>query len=145
MNLGGPVDMKSVITKGHREAVPAKNKKCFIEWSEGLSFTVELKRRGILSRTAQTDTGRTPEVRWSNGLGVSAGFFDFECPRARRSAACLRLDGQWYGTSVRQDLLGQDLLDPEWEMTTFRAVKSLAGAKSLAGSIDNWLRTFKVR
>jgi len=136
MNLGGMVDMKSVISEGHRGADSDNNKKCFIEWSEGVSFTVEVKRRGILSRATQTSTGRTAQGRWSVGLRVNAGFFAIgaTCRPVGR-----RLEDQGYGPSMSQDLFGQDLLGPEWEMATFRT------AEGLAGSIDNWLRTFKVR
>ena len=123
--------MKNALLEGHRDAGPAKIRKCFIEWSEGLSFTVEVKRRGFLSRATQASIGRTYEARRPVGLCLNAGFFD-AC--ATRSQSGVRVARRGYGPSLNEDLFG-----PEWEMTNSKVTKGLAG------SIDSWLRTFKVR
>ncbi len=71
------------------------------------------------------------KAQWPAGIWVAAGFFD---AGAASILSGRGPDHRGFGPSMVQDLLG-----PEWDLTTFRE------ARDLVGSIDNWLRTFKVR
>ncbi len=82
MNLGKLVVMKSALPEGHRKDGPAKIRMRFIEWSEGPSFTVEVKRRGSFLRATESSIGRTHQASRSVGLRLNGRRPLFAWPRS---------------------------------------------------------------